>query len=80
MQKILKPILIIAMSVLTCLMPMLGYYTIGESWYGALCQMKGRAFSYIATYDVHNIYKRWFYGCSEIRHDYGNHRYMHNPV
>ena len=41
MQKILKPILIIAMSVLTCLMPMLGYYTIGESWYGALCQMKG---------------------------------------
>ena len=39
-----------------------------------------RAFSYIATYDVHNIYKRWFYGCSEIRHDYGNHRYMHNPV
>ena len=79
MQKILKPILIIAMSVLTCLMPMLGYYTIEKAGMGH-CSNERRAFSYIATYDVHNIYKRWFYGCSEIRHDYGNHRYMHNPV
>ena len=41
MQKILKPVLLLLIGVVMCTLPMLGYYSMGESWYGALCQIKG---------------------------------------
>lgn len=41
MQKILKPILLLMIGVVLCVLPMLGYYSMGESWYAALCQIKG---------------------------------------
>ena len=41
MQKILKPILLLMIGMVLCTMPMLGYYSMGESWYAALCQVKG---------------------------------------
>ena len=41
MQKILKPILLLMIGMVLCTLPMLGYYSMGESWYAALCQVKG---------------------------------------
>ena len=41
MQKILKPILLLMIGLVLCTLPMLGYYSMGESWYAALCQVKG---------------------------------------
>lgn len=41
MQKILKPILLLVIGIVLCTIPMLGYYSMGESWYSALCQVKG---------------------------------------
>ena len=41
MQKILKPILLLIIGAVLCMLPMLGYYSMGESWYGAMCQIKG---------------------------------------
>lgn len=41
MQKILKPGLLLIIGIVLCTIPMLGYYSMGESWYGALCQVKG---------------------------------------
>ncbi len=41
MQKILKPVLLLLIGIVMCTLPMLGYYSMGESWYGALCQIKG---------------------------------------
>lgn len=41
MQKILKSSLLLIIGIVLCSLPMLGYYSMGESWYGALCQIKG---------------------------------------
>lgn len=41
MQKILKPILLLMIGMVLCTLPILGYYSMGESWYAALCQVKG---------------------------------------
>ena len=41
MQKILKPILLLMIGLVLCTLQMLGYYSMGESWYAALCQVKG---------------------------------------
>ena len=41
MERIIKPLLLLMIGMLTCVFPMLGYYTIAESWYTALCGVKG---------------------------------------
>lgn len=41
MQKILKSIFLLIIGIVLCVLPMLGYYSMGESWYAALCQIKG---------------------------------------
>lgn len=41
MQKILKSIVLLMIGIVLCVLPMLGYYSMGESWYAALCQIKG---------------------------------------
>jgi hypothetical protein len=41
MQKIFKMLLLLMISAMACTLPMLGYYSIGESWYAAVCQVKG---------------------------------------
>lgn len=39
-QKVLKPVLLLMIAILTCMIPMLGYFPMAESWYAALCSMK----------------------------------------
>lgn len=39
-QKVLKPILLLMIGVVMCMIPMLGYYPMAESWYAALCTVK----------------------------------------
>ena len=38
-QKILKPILLLMIAVIVCMIPMLGYYPAAEGWYAALCSV-----------------------------------------
>lgn len=39
-QKVLKPILLLMIGVVMCMIPMLGYYPMAESWYASLCTIK----------------------------------------
>lgn len=41
MQRILKEMLLLVIGAALCVLPMLGYYSMGESWYAALCRIKG---------------------------------------
>ncbi len=48
-QKVLKPILLLMIGVLMCMIPMLGYFPMSESWFAALCSVK---FMPVAAYPV----------------------------
>ena len=39
-QKVLKPLLLLMISIIMCIIPMLGYYPIAESWFAAICSVK----------------------------------------
>lgn len=39
-QKVFKPILLLMIGVVMCMIPMLGYFPLAESWYAALCTIK----------------------------------------
>lgn len=39
-QKVLKPILLLMIGIVMCMIPMLGYYPMAESWFAALCSVK----------------------------------------
>lgn len=39
-QKVLKPILLLMIGSVMCMIPMLGYFPMTESWYAALCGVK----------------------------------------
>ena len=42
-QKVAKPIVLLMIAVGVCMIPMLGYYPLVQSWYGAMCNVKGLA-------------------------------------
>lgn len=42
-QKVAKPIVLLMIAVGVCMIPMLGYYPLAQSWYGAMCNVKGLA-------------------------------------
>lgn len=39
-QRVLKPILLLMIGVVMCMIPMLGYYPMAESWYAAVCTVR----------------------------------------
>lgn len=43
-QKVAKPIVLLMIAVGVCMIPMLGYYPLAQSWYGAMCNVKGLTF------------------------------------
>lgn len=36
-QKVLKPVFLLMISIIMCRIPMLGYFPLAQSWYGAMC-------------------------------------------
>mgnify|MGYP003201021010 FL=1 len=67
-QKVAKPIVLLMIAVGVCMIPMLGYYPLVQSWYGAMCNVKGLA---VLGWPVT---KRGGIVCSKIRLDAWCHR------
>lgn len=55
-QNVLKQILLLMIAIGVCLIPMLGYYPLVQSWYGAMCQVGGMSWVGLPTM-VFVIYK-----------------------